>query len=117
FCLVKVARADVEDVAVERRAQRLGAGEWPDKGNTRSGEDRLGGVRRRRADITEQQEDAVVDQLFGVGRGPVALVAVVERTQLDLAPVDASGSIDDPEVCRRTGAHLRAKLGGRAGKR
>src|SRR5207302_4325378 len=37
FCLVEVARADIENVAVERRAQRLGAGDRLDERSVRSG--------------------------------------------------------------------------------
>jgi len=112
-----VARADVEDVAIERAAQRLGAGERTDEGHLLRGEDRFRRVRRRRADVAEEQEDTVVDELLGIGRRAVRLVAVVERAQLDPASVDAAGGIDQLEVGERARAHLGAERLRRPGER
>ncbi len=115
--LVVVAGADVEDIAVERVAQRFGAGERSHERNLGGREDRFRGVRGRRADIAEEQKHAVIDKLLGIGRRAIAFVAIVDRTQLDFAAVDAPRCIDRLEIRHRAGAHLDAELLRRAGER
>src|SRR6185295_4246344 len=115
--LVEIAGTDVEYVAVQRVAQRFGAGERADERNARRGENRLRRIGCRRADVAEQQEHAVVDQLLGIGGGPVGLVTIVERAQFDLAPVDAAGGVDRLEVGQRAGAHFVAELHRRSRER
>ncbi len=116
--LVVVARADVEDVAVERRAQELGAGERPDERHARFGEDRQRRRARRRADVGEEQEHAILlDQLLGVLGGKLRLVLVVERLHLDPPAVDAALRIHVVQVELRAVAHLDAELGRRSRER
>ena len=92
--LVEVRGAHVKGVAVERRAQRLGAGERRDPRHLGRRRDRQCHHARRRADVAEEREGAAVDQFLGVGGAAVGLVAVVQALQLDRPPVDAAARVD-----------------------
>ncbi len=114
FGFVEVAGADVEDMAVERVAQQLCAGERPDEGNACLGEDRQGGLAGRRAHIAKQCEDAFfIDQFLRVCSCTIRFIAVVQRAKLDLATVDASLGIDAAKIGERTLPHFAAEFLGR----
>ena len=93
--LIEIARANVEDVGVERRAQRLGAGNDADDrelegfGNMRL--QHLG--HRRRADRHQRGQGFGGAQLVEQGDRFVRVVAVVFAAQHELSAVNAAGRI------------------------
>ena len=115
---IEVARAHIENVAVKRFAQTLRPGKGANEGDFCLGEDRQRRVGRGRADIAEQGEYFFfVDQFPGVGGGFVGLVAVIQRDQFDLAPVDATGFVNGVEIGFGPGFHFLAEFLRRAGLR
>ncbi len=116
--LVEVARAHVEDVAVEGVAQQFRPGEGADVRDPRLGEDRQDRRRGGRAHVAEEGEHPLfADELLRVLDGARRLVAVVERLEDDAAAVHAAPRVDVVEVEARAELHVLAELLRRPGKR
>jgi len=104
----------MEYVAVERRAQRFGAGEHADQRHLRLRDD--GQVRHagRRAHVPEQGEYLVLlDELLARGRRHRWFIAVVLGDELELAAVHAAVLVDVVQISLDAVSHLDAELGGR----
>jgi hypothetical protein len=107
--LVGVARAHVVHVAVEH-AHRIGAGEGREEGHAVLLDRGQRRARERRAGVAEEGEHAgLLHQLLRVLVGARHLVHVVERHQLDPAPVHAAGLVHLPEVRQRAVADVVAE--------
>ena len=104
----------MEHRAAERLAQRFGTGERPEERNLRFVDQRQRGQAGRRADVAEQGEHVVLDELVGVRLAALGLVSVVGGAQLDRHAVDAARGIDHVEVDPAALVHLDAQLRGRA---
>jgi hypothetical protein len=112
--LVEVRGADMERITVEGLAQRLGTGERSDEWRACRGGHRQRGQAGGRADVPEQGEHAVLDQLLGVGLAAVGLVAVVQAPEFHRAAGDAAARVEPVEVQHRAALELLAELGSRA---
>src|ERR1051325_5349860 len=112
---IVVARAHVEYVAVERRAQHFRTGEHSDQRHLRLRHHWQVRHAGRRSDIAEQREDLVLlNELAGRGRRERGLVMVVLRYELEPTPVHAALRVHIVEVLLDAIAHLNAELRGRS---
>jgi hypothetical protein len=114
--LVVVGGAQVEGVAVEGLAQRHGAGEGREEGRLRRRRQRQGRQAGGGADVAEQRQRVVREQLAGVLGAAVRLVAVVEAHEFDGPAVHAALRVDLVEAEPGALVELDAELGGRAGE-
>ena len=96
-----------------RVAQEGGAGERRDVRHAGVGRDGERGARRRGADRADEREDLVLgDQAAGVGDSDLGLVGVVQRQELQPAPVNAAHEVRFAEGGDDAGAHLVAEVPG-----
>jgi hypothetical protein len=105
----------VENIAIEGRAQRFGAGEHADQRHL-GRDDHLQVLDPRgRANVADQREDLVLlDEFPARERGDRRLVAVVLGDQADLAAMDAALGVDVVQVDLDAVVHLNAELGSRS---
>jgi hypothetical protein len=115
FRLVEVAGTYVEDVAVERLAQRLCTGEHAHNRDLGFSQDWHGCQPRRGAHRADQGEHLVLlDQGPDGHLGLLGLVTIVARHQLEPPSVDPARAVDRLEVGLDARAHALAELAGRA---
>ena len=106
----KYEAANIDDVAVERIAEKFRAGERTDERHLGGGGDGLAGFRRRRADRADKRKDLVVrDRALGGFDGFFRLVAVVDRLEFELAAADTAGAVGFLEGRENTFAHALAE--------
>src|SRR4051794_11434200 len=113
--LVVVARAYMEDIAVEGHAQRFGPGKHAHQRNLGLCHHRQMRDAGRRADIAEEREHLVLlDQLPACRRRHRRLVAIVFADELEFAAVYAAGGVHMVEIRLDAVAHLYSELRRRA---
>ena len=116
--LLTIAGAVVEDVTVRRIVtQQRCPGKGAEEQRAMRHRIRQGRCRRRRTDITDETEYAILleELLHGVRRAR-RFVAVVGRDELQPAPVDTSGIVGGRKRRLDPDPHLLSQLGRRAGE-
>ena len=102
----------MDGIAVEGVAQHLGARERCEERHLGFGGQWQGDHAGGRADVPEEREHALADELFRVGRAALGFVAIVQPPQLDAPAVDTTSLVQRLEVQLRAQMELQAQLFG-----
>ena len=114
---VVVRSPQVKGIAIAGLAQRHGASERSEKGHLGNSGQWQSGHAGGSADVAEQGERVVADQLAGVFGASLGLVAIVKIDQFDLAPGNPAQGVDLLEIKLGTTVELDAELRRRASER